>query len=101
MCQVPQLTPAAQPDRGWEQVFPHYADPEERDRAASVFRHEVSRRLRGAAGAPATKRCRGCQADLPLDAFHRDARAGDGLFWRCRSCHSAARRGVVRSPAQT
>lgn len=33
-----------------------------------------------------TKTCTGCHETLPVDAFSRDARQKDGLFYRCKAC---------------
>jgi len=39
---------------------------------------------------PAEKYCTGCERTLPRSAFNRQARARDGLQWRCRECEHAA-----------
>ena len=38
------------------------------------------------------KACRTCGENLPLDRFHRDANARDGLRNECKSCTAARRR---------
>ena len=71
----------------------HADDDEEAALMAERLSRAVARRIRRAA--EATKVCPACGEEKRLDEYPRDSRSDDGRFWRCRPCHSYARRNLA------
>lgn len=44
-----------------------------------------------------TKKCTGCNRELPLSAFGKASHTPDGLAYRCKDCTNAAKREYTRS----
>ena len=43
-----------------------------------------------------TKKCTGCNRELPLSAFGKASHTPDGLAYRCKGCTNAAKREYMR-----